>query len=116
MARRDILPAVLKYQKALADGAKVRADLGMLDDGSAELRALRQIYPLSDRLSRQIEDLETTLIATRVIEDIPARAEAFCNDVLPAMTLLRQTADKLETIVSADFWPLPTYGDLLFSV
>jgi glutamine synthetase len=35
---------------------------------------------------------------------------------MPAMTELRAVADELETIVSKDFWPFPTYGDLLFNI
>ncbi len=116
MARRDILPAVLKYAQSLACGAKARADLGLLSNDSAELRTLNLIYPLSDRLSKQIEELESILLRTRVIEDIPARARAFCDEVLPGMNALRATADKLETVIGAEYWPLPTYGDLLFSV
>lgn len=116
MARRDILPAVLSYTASVAEGAKRRSDIGMMAQDSAELRALRRLYPLSDRLSEQIEELEEISARTRVITDIPTRAQAFRDEVIPAMNALRATADKLETLVDAKMWPLPTYGDLLFSV
>ena len=34
--------------------------------------------------------------------------------VLPAMLETRVAADKLETMVSDDLWPLPTYREMLF--
>ena len=116
MARRDILPAVLAYTAKVASGAQSRRELGLLTDDSAEMRALTRLYPLSDRLSVQIEELSDILRATRATEDIVKRAEGFRDRVIPGMDALRATADKLETLLGASDWPLPTYGDLLFSV
>ena len=36
--------------------------------------------------------------------------------VLPAMTCLRQSADELETMTDRNYWPFPTYDELLFSI
>ena len=44
------------------------------------------------------------------------RAAVFRDKVLPAMEQLRKTVDELETNTSAELWPFPTYGDILFSV
>ena len=41
-------------------------------------------------------------------------AEAFCFEVLPAMNALRAKVDAMECLTSSDYWPMPTYGDLLF--
>ncbi|HMZ38071.1 MAG TPA: hypothetical protein PLD60_15630, partial [Leptospiraceae bacterium] len=45
-----------------------------------------------------------------------AHAEAYRDVVFTAMGALREVGDKLETIVDESFWPMPTYGDLLFRV
>ena len=39
---------------------------------------------------------------------------AFDGDVLPAMGAVREVADKLETLVADDLWPLPSYREMLF--
>ena len=53
---------------------------------------------------------------TENIADITARARAFKDDVLTIMQSLREAVDALENIVSADYWPFPTYGELLFGI
>ncbi len=116
MARREILPAVMAYAKALADGAKAREAIGMLKQDCAEMREIHRVYPLMDTLSMQIEQLEDILRTAQHIDDFKARARAFADTVIPGMNALRASADKLETLVGAAYWPLPTYGELLFSV
>ena len=62
-----------------------------------------------------------------VIEKLVEKADNFDGDifdlgmmyryeVFEQMNTLREDADKLETIVDEDFWPLPTYGDMLFNI
>ena len=36
------------------------------------------------------------------------------DTVLPAMAAVRDAADKLETVVADDLWPLPKYSEMLF--
>ncbi|MGL6221448.1 MAG: glutamine synthetase type III, partial [Lacrimispora sphenoides] len=50
------------------------------------------------------------------IEGNKERANAFRDEVVPAMAALRDPADKLEMIVDKEFWPMPSYGDLIFEV
>ena len=45
-----------------------------------------------------------------------ARADYYRDTVIPAMEALRESADGLEVLVAKDLWPLPSYGDMLFSV
>ena len=49
-------------------------------------------------------------------ENIEDRAQYYKNNVLPAMHELRAVADELETLVAEEYWPFPTYGDLLFKI
>jgi len=44
------------------------------------------------------------------------RAFYFKDNVVPAMVSLRESADKLEKIVDKQYWPFPTYADLMFEV
>jgi glutamine synthetase len=47
-------------------------------------------------------------------EDVHDKAHHMRDNIVPAMTAVRAAADKLEKIVPDDFWPLPTYRDMLF--
>ena len=44
------------------------------------------------------------------------RAHFYYDEIVPAMNRLREPADKLEMIVDKDYWPFPSYGDLIFEV
>ena len=46
--------------------------------------------------------------------DVQARGDACRDSVLPAMEQLRKDADAMETICSKEYWPLPSYNDILF--
>ncbi len=48
--------------------------------------------------------------------DSRAQADYYKEMVLPSMQELRAVADELEGLVAKEFWPYPTYGELLFSV
>jgi len=43
-------------------------------------------------------------------------ARAYRDDVIPDMQSLRAVADELETIVGEEYWPYPTYDELLFNI
>jgi glutamine synthetase len=45
-----------------------------------------------------------------------ARARAFAECVIPAMEALRAKVDEMETLTSSEYWPLPTYGDMMFRI
>ena len=46
--------------------------------------------------------------------DVQARGEDCRDNVLPAMEKLREDADAMESICSKEYWPLPSYNDILF--
>ena len=50
------------------------------------------------------------------VTDITEQAKYFRDEVKTTMDELRAPADKLEMIVDKEFWPFPSYGDLLFEV
>ena len=43
-------------------------------------------------------------------------AQAYRDLVLSAMNELRATVDTMEPITSDEYWPYPTYADLMFSI
>ena len=51
-----------------------------------------------------------------VISDAVERAEAYCYEVIPAMEKLREVVDTMEPLTASDYWPYPSYGEMLFSV
>ena len=115
IARKDILPAVLSFSKAVADTALSKKALLPSLNLAAEEVLLTKLSVLTDSLSSKIEALADAL-AESSGSDLLAHAKHSHHKLVPAMTELRAVADELETIVGKEYWPLPTYGELLFNV
>ncbi len=112
MARQEILPACLMYTKALADGVAIKKTLGI--KAPNELATVNKLNALTEELMERIDELAS-------VTDVP-EADQFAvgmyykDNVIPAMESLRETADTLEGLVAKEYWPFPTYTDLLYSV
>lgn len=112
MAKQEILPACLKYTKFVTDDLVSKKSLGI--DAPKELEKAKKLTSLTEELMTKIDALD---LATAVPEaDVYETGMYYKNTVIPAMNTLRETADTLETIVSKEFWPFPTYTDLLYLV
>lgn len=114
MARRQILPAVMKYSGSLASSLASVKDAGCsLVNGSV---LLSDLCAEIDQLKEKVDFLSETL-GSRPDTDLPEAAARYMHDlVLPAMSSLRASADRLECITDRSCWPFPTYDELLFSI
>ena len=65
---------------------------------------------------KKCKALEAALASAEKSEDIKVEAIYYRDNVFPAMQEMRAVADELETITAKDYWPFPTYTDLIYSV
>ena len=72
--------------------------------------------PRAHRLAGAADALEASLAAYHKIGDVTEAACFIRDEVLPKMDALRAPADEAERFTAAEYWPFPTYGDLLFGV
>ena len=114
MAKKDVLPAVLSYTDSLATGMARRKELFAAAVSRAETEQLTLLTGLGDELYSCIGTLEEKVSAAIATENLAARALAYSRDVRGAMAALRTAADKAETLVARDWWPFPSYTDILF--
>ncbi len=116
MVKKDILPSVSAYGRELSDIALSKKGLMADTDCSYEEETAAKMSALTGELYKGIKALEDVVAKAEDIDDM-SKHSFFCKDeVIPAMDTVRRTADELETITASDFWPFPTYGDLLFGV
>jgi len=115
MASRQILPATLSYVRKVADTV---ASLKAADaDFSCVKEELDKLVSLTSSLKAAIGKLDEKIKEVDASEgDSLSHARAYKDVIIPQMNELRAVADKLETMVDASLWPMPTYGDLLFGV
>ena len=117
MAKRQIIPAVFKYATSLAESINKIKATGLEIDISAQAELLTEVSRLAASLSQNVAILESTVdTAAGIHEDTYEQAYFYRYDIFNKMNNLRAEADKLENIVGKEFWPFPTYGDILFNV
>ncbi len=116
MAKKDIIPAVCAYSKSLTDTALNKRDLSKDIDCSLEISLVKKLSSLNACLDSKIEVLNSTLLESKNYPGTIENAEFYKDNVKVQMQELRAIADELETIVGKEFWPFPTYADLLFSI
>lgn len=115
MAKKDILPAVSKYSHELSDTVIAKAACGDIDTGY-EKELLAKVSKLNTAAYKKTEKLEQAVLKAKEISETQELSMYYKDAVFAAMSELRITVDELETMVPADIWPYPSYGDMLFSV
>ena len=116
MARKEILPAVEGYTKSLAEtlAAKKAAVAGL--PCKYETATITKLSELSDEIADATADLDSEIAKFQAIENVTEAANDIRDVILGKMDALRAVCDEAETITAKEFWPFPTYSDLLFSV
>ena len=116
MARKEILPAVEGYTKSLAEtlAAKKAAVAGL--PCKYETATIAKLSELSDEIADATADLDGEIAKFQAIADVTEAANDIRDVILGKMDALRAVCDEAETITAKEFWPFPTYSDLLFSV
>ncbi|MCR5138032.1 MAG: glutamine synthetase III [Oscillospiraceae bacterium] len=115
MARKEILPAVMRYCGDLA--ASLNEKWRNVPDlpCSCETKLIRKLSELIDAIDVATDRL-ASCVDEKDSEDIDGQAFHIRDTVLSRMAELRAVCDEAETLTAADYWPFPTYGDLLFGV
>ena len=116
MAKKEILPAVAGYSAALAKNiaAKKKA-LGEVPC-AYETKTAAKLCALTDEIGAATEALEKAQYAYATVSDITEAADMIRDEILGKMAELRVACDEAETMTAKEYWPFPTYGDLLFGV
>ena len=115
MASRDIIPAVNAYMGDLARGANEKEKL-IPGSCAVERDIIKKLSALTYKAYNALEELLRIEKITASIPDNVARAESYHDNVIPAMETLREHVDAMEELTSSEYWPLPTYGDMMFKV
>ena len=116
MARKQILPAVEKYVRELAKTviAKKEVCADIVNDYEKDLIA--KLSTLSSEIVKKTDALEKAIEELADVSDIKEESYGIRDNLLNKMAELREVADEAETFTSQEYWPFPTYGELLFGV
>ena len=114
MASKQIIPAIIKYTKDLADTVVAVKEAGA--DASVQAELLTEVSGLLVETKKALEALKVVADQAAAMEEGENQARFYHFDVVPAMEALRTPVDTLEMIVDKEAWPMPSYGDLIFEV
>ena len=116
MASQQILPAVLAYSGDVASTAATKVSVSSAISVKAETDLLDKLAAGADAISEGISKLKEAREQASVVQGDLEQAMAYRDKVKPAMAELREAADAMELVVAKDYWPFPTYNDMLFYV
>ena len=114
MVRNDIIPAISEYSNEMCVAAANKMAVSKKINCSVEIELaertsdlLADIYKYSNELEKEVKKISST-------KDIHEVSFAFRDIVIPLMDSLRNVVDSAEVIVGREYWPYPTYTDMLF--
>lgn len=114
MASRQIIPAVVKYTKSLADTVIAVKDAGA--DASVQAELLASVSAKLAEAKAALVKLQETEGRAGAMAEGREQAFVYKDEVKEAMEALRKPVDELEMLVDKEVWPYPTYADLMFEV
>ena len=114
ICRKQILPASFNYLKDVATSVAQIKSILPATGCLSQIESVQKISSLCDELNMNIATLENLLDDSKKTNNSTDEAKFYSKEIVPAMETVRIVADKLETFVGKEYWPFPTYGDLLY--
>ena len=115
MAKRDVIPAVSDFVAELCGNLSAKRAVCEDIPFETEKGLISRLARLNDDTSAAVAKLEKDVKAIDKGDVLPA-SRAMAHVVVPDMEALRKLVDEMETLTSSDYWPYPTYFDILYSV
>ena len=114
MAGKQIIPAVVKYSRTLADTVNAVKEAGA--DASVQMDLLKRVTVRLSAMQAALTSLKKVEEEASAMTDAKEQAFFYKDVVKTVMEELRTPADELEMIVDRKMWPIPTYGELMFEI
>ena len=116
MTRKQIIPAVIAFSKEIAESLKLKSSIGScVIDVTTETSLCKKLSSLLAGICSSCEKLASDM-ATKQPSGEAEKAAYFRAVICKDMTSLRALTDEAESITSSEYWPIPDYAKLLFSV
>ena len=114
MASKQYIPSIMKYMNNLANTINIIKKASDKVDISVIEKSLIDISKLLSEAKQALENLKKKITETEDIKDGVKKAMFYRNKIIPIMEALRKPIDELELLVESNFWPVPSYGSLMF--
>ncbi len=115
MVRQDVIPAVSDFVGVLCQNLAAKLAVSDRIPCKTEKNLIDRLASLNDEAGAAVDGLEKHLKEIDKKDVLPA-SQAMAHKVIPDMERVRKVVDEMETLTSSDYWPYPTYFDILYSV
>jgi glutamine synthetase len=115
MAKQDVIPAVSDFTATLCQNVASKQAVSERIPCETEKHLIIRLAELNDKASANVAKLEKDLKAIDK-HDIRPASQSMAHTVIPDMEAIRSVVDEMETITSSEYWPYPTYFDILYGV
>ena len=116
MAEKQLIPAVEKYVSKICETAISKKNFMPDISCDYEHGLVKTLSSLTERGQALTSELKEAVVHVKDFCDIISEADYIRDGILPKMSALRAVVDEAETRTAAEYWPIPTYGELLFGV
>jgi glutamine synthetase len=117
MAEKQFIPAMSKYSKILADTIASKKAIFAELDCTFEETTLKKLSALTVEAYAKVCELKSLIEKIKGFKkDFEATSFFIRDEIIPCMNALRAAVDEAEPICASEYWPVPTYGEILFSV
>ena len=114
LIKKQVMLAVMEYESMLVGLVADKAAVGI--GGVMEKALSEKISVLADSMYIKLGNLEEAVLGAKDIEGTQDKGMYYRTKIFLGMQELRAVVDELETLVGAEYWPLPTYAEMLYSV
>ena len=116
IVKKQILPSCIEYIEKIAKTITTLNSIIPQLNTKAESSILKELSFNVNNLKTSLDNLEEKLYFVEKENDVEKKSILFRDNLVPLMKKVRENVDTLEMLVAKDYWPLPSYGDLIFEV
>ena len=114
MINRDVIPAITAYTNLLCETVNNKNLIRV--DSSVEYELIKRLSAANKEIFSLTAELKSAVSSAERSKDILEKATEYRNNILTLMADIRKYADSAESVMPKNYWPYPTYGDLLFKI
>ncbi len=114
MMKREVYPAVEKYVLSLCSAVAAKRNISAEIAHKCDIFLAKELSRRNEEMFFAVQKLERDLAETTGEDQVAAQRMA--HVILPDMAAVRSLCDGMESLCAAEFWPFPTYEELLYSV
>ncbi len=116
MMKREVMPAISKYCNKLCKTLINKKETGLVLDTTVEKELIARLSAANAEIYHLVCELKDLVVSAEKMDSELLKARMYCDKILVVMEDIRKYSDSAEAVVSKEYWPYPSYGDMLYKI